>query len=349
MAGHLERRPPPPRALRPDIPVPVHEVVLAALAKDPAKRFRNAGAMRDALRIAAGTRSSQPELRKLSQPSVQKPPAAEIEPLNAMGPTLRRPILPRKAAADAAPAAAAGPAVAPAAAAGPAPAPAAGPAPAPAAGPAPAPAPARRSGAARLLPWAILIIAASAIATALVLAHGDKTGSASDSAAGFAAGEAAASGGSSGSAATGLAPAPADAAIVDAAPPLTPVPAPRVDARTRVPTPTAVPRATPDATTASPPIDPELEPFDPDDRRGVATVHVDTDPADADVTIDDVSACVSPCARELTVGKHTIRVRLTGYRPVEQRVVVDAGKTTMIRIVLDRLDPDGTLDPFDDR
>jgi tRNA A-37 threonylcarbamoyl transferase component Bud32 len=52
MKGHLERRPPPPRALRPEIPHAIQNVVLTAMAKEPAKRFASAAAMRDALRAA---------------------------------------------------------------------------------------------------------------------------------------------------------------------------------------------------------------------------------------------------------------------------------------------------------
>src|SRR5262245_56021297 len=66
MAGHLQKRPPPPRALRPDIPIPIADVVLTALAKDPKRRFANAAAMRDALRTAsAGLRASDPDLGRL--------------------------------------------------------------------------------------------------------------------------------------------------------------------------------------------------------------------------------------------------------------------------------------------
>jgi len=58
MLGHLEKRPPPPRALEPAIPIAVQDVILAALAKDPAKRPPTAAAMRDALRAALDTAAS---------------------------------------------------------------------------------------------------------------------------------------------------------------------------------------------------------------------------------------------------------------------------------------------------
>ena len=52
MIGHLERRPPPPRALEPAIPIAISDVILKALAKEPAKRFASAAEMRDALLAA---------------------------------------------------------------------------------------------------------------------------------------------------------------------------------------------------------------------------------------------------------------------------------------------------------
>jgi serine/threonine-protein kinase len=49
MAGHVNRRPPPPRALEPSVSIELQSLVLAGLAKDPAKRFQTAAAMRNAL------------------------------------------------------------------------------------------------------------------------------------------------------------------------------------------------------------------------------------------------------------------------------------------------------------
>jgi serine/threonine protein kinase len=53
MAGHLEKRPPVPRAFNAAIPEAVEAVILAALEKEPASRFASAAAMRDALRTAS--------------------------------------------------------------------------------------------------------------------------------------------------------------------------------------------------------------------------------------------------------------------------------------------------------
>jgi len=69
MLGHLEKRPPPPRALEPAIPVAVQDVILAALAKDPAKRPPSAAAMRDALRAALDTSDHAASARAPAQPA----------------------------------------------------------------------------------------------------------------------------------------------------------------------------------------------------------------------------------------------------------------------------------------
>src|SRR5439155_26654785 len=49
MRAHLEAAPPSPRALRPDLPEALEQVILTALAKDPHQRFQSAGAMAQAL------------------------------------------------------------------------------------------------------------------------------------------------------------------------------------------------------------------------------------------------------------------------------------------------------------
>jgi hypothetical protein len=53
LSSHVERRPPPPRAIRPDVPAGVQSVLMAALAKRPEDRFQTADAMRTALLQAA--------------------------------------------------------------------------------------------------------------------------------------------------------------------------------------------------------------------------------------------------------------------------------------------------------
>jgi serine/threonine-protein kinase len=49
MAAHLNEAPTPPAELDPSLPPQLSQIILAALEKDPAKRFQSAGAMRNAL------------------------------------------------------------------------------------------------------------------------------------------------------------------------------------------------------------------------------------------------------------------------------------------------------------
>jgi serine/threonine protein kinase len=100
--GHLERRPPPPRALEPSIPLPVQDVILTALAMDPAKRHASAAVMRELLRAAIedsaaaatppAAEAHSPSARRepvpsppTAEPTLHDTPAAET----AAGPTVR--------------------------------------------------------------------------------------------------------------------------------------------------------------------------------------------------------------------------------------------------------------------
>src|SRR5262245_51424240 len=49
---HVDVAPPPPRALRPDLPPALEQVILTALAKDPNQRFGSAGALAQALQAS---------------------------------------------------------------------------------------------------------------------------------------------------------------------------------------------------------------------------------------------------------------------------------------------------------
>ncbi len=53
MRGHMDLPPPSPRALRPELPIELEQVILCALAKRPAERFASAGAMANALHHAS--------------------------------------------------------------------------------------------------------------------------------------------------------------------------------------------------------------------------------------------------------------------------------------------------------
>src|SRR6185312_1912037 len=55
MRAQLEQAPPTPRTLRPELPQPIEDVIMTALAKDPARRFQSAQAMAQALVHAAAT------------------------------------------------------------------------------------------------------------------------------------------------------------------------------------------------------------------------------------------------------------------------------------------------------
>lgn len=61
LAARLLQAPTPPRDLRGDLPVPVEDVVMRALARKPEARFPSAAAMVTALRAAAGIGNAEPQ------------------------------------------------------------------------------------------------------------------------------------------------------------------------------------------------------------------------------------------------------------------------------------------------
>ncbi len=79
MAAHLQKNPPPPIEISPNLPSGLNEIILQALEKDPAKRFQTADAFRNALlyvckpaQIAA---AAAPAAGKAEpQPAIQTPP-----------------------------------------------------------------------------------------------------------------------------------------------------------------------------------------------------------------------------------------------------------------------------------
>jgi serine/threonine-protein kinase len=58
MAAHLEKNPPPPIQISPNLPSGLNEVILQALEKDPARRFQTADAFRAALLYACNAAQS---------------------------------------------------------------------------------------------------------------------------------------------------------------------------------------------------------------------------------------------------------------------------------------------------
>ncbi len=75
MAAHVKTPPPPPIGIKPDMPPELNQIILTALAKDPANRFQTAALFRDAIdRVAGVAPAPQPELVS----EMARPPA-EVE------------------------------------------------------------------------------------------------------------------------------------------------------------------------------------------------------------------------------------------------------------------------------
>jgi len=75
MAAHLQQPPKPPIELRSDLSAALNEIILMAIAKDPALRFQSADAFRNALNSAKGALPAAPPA-KLSVPAVSVTPAS---------------------------------------------------------------------------------------------------------------------------------------------------------------------------------------------------------------------------------------------------------------------------------
>jgi hypothetical protein len=81
MRAHRDKQPPRPRTLAPKIPTAVEDVILRALAKDPAKRFQSARAMASALLDAVEGRASAKQLARADEvPTPRERPAAPAPP-----------------------------------------------------------------------------------------------------------------------------------------------------------------------------------------------------------------------------------------------------------------------------
>ncbi|MBC7249249.1 MAG: SUMF1/EgtB/PvdO family nonheme iron enzyme [Anaerolineae bacterium] len=84
---HVQESPPPPRAINPELPEAVEQVILQALAKNPDERFTTAGALAHALKQAIAARS----IITPPPPPPEPEPAAEEEETLPPGPALRIP------------------------------------------------------------------------------------------------------------------------------------------------------------------------------------------------------------------------------------------------------------------
>lgn len=72
-AKHVSEPPPPPRQFRPDLPPAAERVILRALAKDPAERYRTAGELARAFRAALPTLAAPAAERSHAPPKVTVP------------------------------------------------------------------------------------------------------------------------------------------------------------------------------------------------------------------------------------------------------------------------------------
>jgi eukaryotic-like serine/threonine-protein kinase len=80
LEAHLKQSPKPPIELRPDLPPALNEIILIALAKDPARRFQSADAFRAALNtLAEGAGALTAPLFPATQVGTQVLPAATAQ------------------------------------------------------------------------------------------------------------------------------------------------------------------------------------------------------------------------------------------------------------------------------
>jgi len=85
--ARLSDDPPPPKSLRPQIPQPLNDVVMRALARDPADRYTSAAEMRAALDAAYGAPLEKTGVLEIEDPDqtevLARAPAALKEPMRA--------------------------------------------------------------------------------------------------------------------------------------------------------------------------------------------------------------------------------------------------------------------------
>jgi eukaryotic-like serine/threonine-protein kinase len=76
MAAHLQQVPKPPIEVRADLPAALNEIILMAIAKDPALRFQSADAFRNALKSMSGAPAAALPAADQSAPAARVVPAS---------------------------------------------------------------------------------------------------------------------------------------------------------------------------------------------------------------------------------------------------------------------------------
>ncbi len=83
MEAHVKETPHPPIELQPNLPKALNDIIVMAVAKDPAQRFQTADAFRNALSQVgvAAAPAAVPLQQPVATPSVQQPPATTPSPI----------------------------------------------------------------------------------------------------------------------------------------------------------------------------------------------------------------------------------------------------------------------------
>jgi len=86
MQAQLQRAPRPPIEVKPDLPEPLNQIILMAMAKEPARRFQSADAFRNALKGVAASLG-----RKGVTVPVSSPFLSGVNPMRPAAPTVQMP------------------------------------------------------------------------------------------------------------------------------------------------------------------------------------------------------------------------------------------------------------------
>jgi serine/threonine protein kinase len=76
---HTKEPPPPPRSIRPDLPVRLEQIILKALVKDPNQRWPNAAALAQALLTFAPAQDIHPQAAPISTGPAEPPAATAVQ------------------------------------------------------------------------------------------------------------------------------------------------------------------------------------------------------------------------------------------------------------------------------